>query len=175
MIIPSTRLFTAGEVETGAYLNSAVTNLGNFMLGKPIAYLRQTAAQTLTTATNTLLTFDTEDIDRDNGHSTTTNTSRYTAQTAGWYFITGAASFVGNATGTRVARFLINGTALNAGGNITSATLNTNTCVAPISNFVYLNVGDYLEIQVQQSSGANLNTYVTAPYQSFMSVIWVSS
>lgn len=175
MIIPSTRLFTAGEVETGAYLNSAVTNLGNFMLGKPIVYLRQTAAQTLTTATNAVLAFDTEDIDRDNGHSTSTNTSRYTAQTAGWYYIQGSASFAGNITGTRIARFLVNGTALNAGGNITAYTLNTNTNVLPINNFTYLNVGDYVEIQVQQTSGGNLNTVVTAPNQSFMSAIWVSS
>jgi len=44
MIVPSTRLFSAGEVETGAYLNSAVTNLGNFVLGKPVCSLYSTVA-----------------------------------------------------------------------------------------------------------------------------------
>jgi len=175
MIIPSTRLFTAGEVETGAYLNSSITNLGNFMLGKPIAQLRQTAAQTLTTGNNAAVTFDTEDIDRDNGHSTSTNPSRYTAQTAGWYFVTGAIAYTGNATGARVARFQVNGTSLNAGAYITAFTLNTQPLIAPVSNFTYLNVGDYVEIIANQTTGASLNTYVTAPYQSFMSVIWVSS
>lgn len=176
MIIPSTRLFTAGEVETGAYLNSAVTNLGNFMLGKPIALLRQTVVQALTTSGTTYaLTFDTEDVDRDNGHSTSTNTSRYTAQTAGWYFVSATAAFAGNVTGSRLARFAVNGTAINFGQNINYATLNSNTCVLPLNALMYLNVSDYVEVQVNQTSGASLNTNVTAPYQSFMSVIWVSS
>lgn len=176
MIIPSTRLFTAGEVETGAYLNSAVTNLGNFMLGKPIATVRQTSAQALTTSgTAYALLFDTEDIDRDNGHSTSTNTSRYTAQTAGWYYVFGQASITGNVTGSRVAGIRVNGVAGNISQQISAYTLNANTWTAPVSGMVYLNVGDYVEIWASQTSGASLNTYVVAPYQSFMSVIWVSS
>lgn len=176
MIIPSTRLFTAGEVETGAYLNSAVTNLGNFMLGKPIATLRQTAAQSLAVSgTAYALTFDTEDIDRDNGHSTSTNTTRYTAQTAGWYYVFGQVSITGNVTGSRTASLRVNSAALNTTQVISAYTLNSNTWTAPTSGMIYLNVGDYVELWASQTSGGALNTFVTAPYQPFMSVIWVSS
>ena len=42
MQLPSTRYFTAGEIETGAYLNAAITNLGNFLLGRPIAQITST-------------------------------------------------------------------------------------------------------------------------------------
>lgn len=175
MIIPSTRLFTAGEIETGSFLNSSITNLGNFLLGKPVAVLRQATAQSLAVSgTNYTLTFDTEDVDRDNGHSISTNTSRYTAQTAGYYFVAGQASFAGNVTGSRIARLSVNGTLVNYGAKITSSTLNTNACILPVESLLYLSVGDYVEISVNQTSGAALNTFVTAPYQSFMSIIWVS-
>jgi hypothetical protein len=123
MLVPSTRLFQAGEVETGAYLNSAVTNLGNFMLGKPIAQMRQTVAQTFTNSTAAAVTFTTEDVDRDNGHSNSVNTSRYTAQTAGWYRISGATSFASNTTGVRAAYWYLNGSQLSLTQAVTRSTL----------------------------------------------------
>lgn len=175
MIIPSTRLFKAGEIETGSYLNSSITNLGNFVLGKPICSMRQTVAQSLAVSgTDYALTFNVEEVDRDNGHSTTTNTNRYTAQTAGYYYFDAKASFTGNATGTRSARFRKNGTNIQDSGMITPYALNTNACVLPLYTFVYLAVGDYVEIILNQSSGGALNTSVASPYQSNMTVIWVS-
>lgn len=176
MIVPSTRLFTAGEVETGAFLNSAVTNLGNFMLGKPIAQLRQTSAQTLTTISTTYdILFDTEDIDRDNGHSTVTNTGRYTAQTAGWYYVSGAVGFSANAIGTRVVNIAVNGSALPVGLNrpnyATSASLILTVPTTPV--LTYLNVGDYVTLQAT-AGVASLQTTVTSGYQSFLSLVWVS-
>lgn len=173
MIVPSTRIFTAGEVETGAYLNSAVTNLGNFMLGRPIAALRQTVAQTFTTGVGSTITFDTEDIDRDNGHSLTTNTDRYTAQTAGWYWVSGSVSFVGNATGTRSAALYKNGTILNTSQNRVFVNAATNALV-PTSALVYLALNDYITIQGNQNSGGNLNSVVTAGTQSCLQLVWVS-
>lgn len=175
MIVPSTRIFTAGEVETGAYLNSAVTNLGNFMLGRPIAILRQTAAQSIPNATATDITFDAEDIDRDGGHSLTTNTARYTAATAGWYWVQGAVSWAANTTGNRTASINKNGTSLNYAANRNASALLANIFTQPVAGLVYLNgTTDYITLSGTQSSGAALNTATTAGYQSYLSVVWVS-
>jgi len=175
MIIPSTRLFTAGEIETGAYLNSAVTNLGNFMLGKPVAQLQQTAAQSINTANFTAITFTSEIIDRDNAHSNVTNTSRYTAQTAGWYFISGSIMWAASATGSRLAGWFVNGTNLGLNRfNNNGASLTVSTPAQ--SRLVNLNVGDYLELRGYQDSGASLNTLVTGSTDySYMTVVWVSA
>jgi len=174
MIIPSTRLFTAGEIETGAYLNSAVTNLGNFMLGKPIAQLTQPVAQSIPNAAYTALTFTSEVIDRDNGHSTTVNTSRYTAQTAGWYFVSGAAKFAANATGQRIAAWFVNGVQLDLNRyQNNGAGLSTNADAQ--SRLVNLNVNDYLELRAYQDSGAALNTQAITNENSYMTVVWVSA
>jgi len=175
MIVPSTRIFTAGEVETGAYLNSAVTNMGNFMLGRPIASLRQTSAQSIANSTTTDITWNIEDIDRDNGHSTSSNTERYTAQTAGWYWCVGSIFWAGNATGNRVTNLAKNGTAFNVGKVRNSSTLNSNDFSQTSSALIYMNgTTDYITLQGAQSSGGALSTIVAAGSQSSLIVVWVS-
>ncbi|KKL75014.1 hypothetical protein LCGC14_2059110, partial [marine sediment metagenome] len=74
------------------------------------ARVTNSAAITLTTTTDTGLTFDQEDYDTDTIHDTGSNTNRLTATTAGKYIITGAARFAANATGTRRLGIRLNGT-----------------------------------------------------------------
>lgn len=179
MLVPSTRLFSAGELETGAYLNSAITNLGNFMLGKPIFQATQTVAQSIPNAFWQGITFTTETIDRDNGHNTSTNTDRYVVQTAGWYYISGMVTFTGNATGIRGCSVWNNGSQILASVFFTSSTLLAGVAnpvmMCPV--LVYCNVGDYLQLAGYQNSGGALNTIVGsgAVGVSTMTVIWVSS
>jgi hypothetical protein len=177
MIIPSTRLFTAGEVETGAYLNATITSLGNFVLGKPVFSAWQSTAQSLANNVYVPLTFTSETIDRDNGHSNITNTSRYTAQTAGYYLFNGVIQYASNVTGARRALWQVNGTAPTGGGGFfqTSSTLiaGTASVVAP-PFFYYLAVGDYVELNAFQNSGGALLTVAAGGVFSTMSAVWVS-
>jgi hypothetical protein len=178
MIIPSTRLFTAGEVETGAYLNATITSLGNFVLGKPVFAAWQSTAQSLANNVYVPLTFTSETIDRDNGHSNVTNPSRYTAQTAGYYLFNGQIQYAANVTGARRALWYVNGALpVNNGGGFfsTSSTLlaATATVIAP-PLFVYLAVGDYVELNAFQNSGGALLTVAAGGVFSTMSGIWVS-
>jgi hypothetical protein len=177
MIIPSTRLFTAGEVETGAYLNATITSLGNFVLGKPVFSAWQSTVQTLTTSTYTPIDFTSEQIDRDNGHSNVTNPSRYTAQTAGYYLFNGVIQYASNVTGARRAFWGVNGGDPAGGGGFftTSSTLiaGTTTVIAP-PLLVYLSVGDYVQLRGWQSSGANLSTVAAGGVFSSMTAVWVS-
>lgn len=177
MIVPSTRLFTAGEVETGAYLNSAVTNLGNFMLGKPIAQLTSIATTSITAGTTGVaIPFASENIDRDNGHSTTVNTSYYTAQTAGWYYVQGSASFASTAATSRGTALKVNGTTIVAGSTSSIGIANAGF-VSSSSALVYLNVGDYIELW---GYAIGTTTALAAPalgsvQTAVMNVVWVSS
>jgi len=147
-----------------------------FVNGMPICIVRQTVAQSLSNATWTAITFDTEDVDRDNMHSTSVNTSRLTAQTAGYYLAHGVAAYATNGTGGRAAGLSINGTR-SPGRAVDLQTVATaaTTSAAPVSSIVFLNVGDYLELQANQASTGSLNTSVLADVQSSLAVLWVSS
>lgn len=173
--VPTTRTWVAGEVVVASYLNDNVTAVDNWLLAPAICDVRQTVAQTLTTIVWATALFDTEDVDSTGMHSTVTNTSRLTAVYPGWYWTGGQGSFVANATGIRATRWLVNGTVVNS-SNIHGAAFATfNGEVTARSKLIYLNVGDYLELGIFQSSGGNLNTYVTAGEQSGASVHWASN
>ena len=135
--------------------------------------LYQSSAQSIATATNTVLLFDSEDLDTDNGHSTTTNTSRYTATVPGWYFVSGTVQLAYNATGNRLAIIQKNGTTtVNQVGRASSSV--SNTMGLHLSTLVYLNgTTDYIELSTFQSSGVSLNTLTTNP--SILEGYWVRS
>jgi len=171
--VPTTPDFTSG-VSSSTQFNQ-LSDAIDFLLSPPIAELRQTVAQTLTTGVWASVTFDVEDKDSVSGHDTVTNNSRYTAVYAGWYQCSGGVGFVVNATGIRGTRWSVNGTALNGSQTSEAPTTVTAAQWTPRTKQIYLNVGDYVELQAFQSSGGNLNTDVTTTNQSHMSVRWVSN
>lgn len=140
---------------------------------KPYARLRQTVAQSIANATYTAVTFTTEDYDSAGGHSTSSNTSRYTAQVAGAYVFGGGGAFAVNAAGTRSSRWALNGTAI-PGSTSPGFDPSITSVVVARPLVVQLGVGDYVELQLRQSSGGSLNTSVTSDDQSTMSVWYVS-
>ena len=176
MIVPSTRVFTAGEVETGAYLNSAVTNLGNFMLGKPICEMYSTVATSIPANTITPIPFANEVIDRDNAHSTSTSTTVYQAQTAGWYFFSGVIHWAATAGTYRLSFFRIGSTTPVYGSYMQQAG-TSQASVSTTSNMLYyMNVGDTIELVGLSGTATTLAAVgLTNTITASMSVIWVSS
>jgi hypothetical protein len=177
MITPTYRTWTAGEVVTAAYMNSNVRDAGNFFLSVPVFEGRQTIVQSINNSTSTPITFDAEDVDNDNGHSTSTNTSRYTPQTAGRFQLSGAISWASNATGLRNAEWWKNGSAVNGAGT-SFTTINGSTTRYPARMITELANGstDYFELTGFQTSGAALNTAVgLAVEQPTFSVRWVGT
>lgn len=158
------RTWVSGELVVASYMNGNIRDLGNFLLARPMAIIRQTVAQSVPNASWTPVTFDTEDLDRDNGHSTVTNTSRYTAATPGYYWISAQLPFVTNTTGIRGMRFRTNGVdvPLNGHGRIlTNTTLGGNDTSMSSSGAQYLNgTSDYMELICYQNSGGALNLLV---------------
>lgn len=155
--------FTAGSIVTADDLNG------------PLASLRQTAAQSIAHNTFTTLTFNVEDLDTAGGHSTSVNTSRYTAQRAGRYLLLGGVSFVGNSTGARGGNWLKNGSNIPRGQFIYGAApapIATQVSGRPV--IVTLSVGDYIELQAFQSSTTGLNTSVVFTEESYMDVYYLN-
>jgi hypothetical protein len=165
------RTWTAGEIATGAFMNG-IRDALNFLLAPPAAVVRQTVVQSIPTSVQTPLLFDTEDADSDGGHSASSNTDRYTAQTPGWYNLRGQLSISAN-TGRFYLQPTLNGT--NVNGCFTNLPVpGSGTATLQITGRVFLNVGDILRIEGFQTSGAASNTVVTGGAQPSFHVEWAS-
>lgn len=174
--VPAIRTFVSGEVVLASYFNININGPLSFLLAKPIFQGRQTSAQTLTTGTFTAITFDAEDVDSANGHSTSSNTSRYTAQYAGWYFQSGGMTYAANATGRRINRTLVNGSSVISGSLSGIAGNASLIGYALRGTKIFLNVNDYVETFGFQDSGGNLATFVSnAEYQPTFGMDWMSN
>jgi len=114
------------------------------------------AAQAILNSTGTVILFDSERYDTDTIHSTSTNTGRLTATTAGKYLITMTLGMTSNATGRRQLSLLLNG-ATNIG--IVEWDTNQNSTTYSVVTTIYdLAATDYVEVVMFQSSGVTLNT-----------------
>ena len=158
---------------------SAIEAASLFLQKPPTAELVQIVAQSIPNATFTALTFTSHLVDQDylGGlmHSDSVNTSRATANYPGEYLVSGTYSTAANATGVRGVQWAVNGTAVNnSGSNETSVTANIANVVA-VTMRVYLNIGDYVELQAFQSSGGALLTNVGSGNASRLSIGWVSN
>lgn len=141
---------------------------------QPCVRVTHNAAQTITTATNTALAFNTERFDQagnaaDTMHDTVTNNSRLTCRYAGVYQITGNVEWVANATGERMTLIRLNG-ATQIGRSYIQASAAVGHAYS-VSTLYALAVNDYVELVVFQNSGGNLNVTLSANYSpEFMMV-----
>lgn len=85
--VPNPRTWTVGEQVTATKLNADIRDSFIFFKAPPLAVLRKTSNQSIPSNSPTAITWESELIDRDGGHSTVTNTSRYTSQTSGYYHL----------------------------------------------------------------------------------------
>jgi hypothetical protein len=121
--------------------------------------LKKSTDPSISNATWTIVTYDQENYDTDNFHSTSTNTSRITIPSgkAGKYEIFANIIFAPNGTGDRYVSLLKNGNeqfrAYGAKPSSVSATTYTLYTVEDLA------VGDYLEIRIYQDSGGSLTAY----------------
>lgn len=145
----------AGEVFTAATLQQANDN-GEFLIDPPACSIFDSTAQSLADNTSTAMTSNEENFDNDSMHSTASNTSRITIQTAGRYMFWATLSFAANSTGHRVLRLLVNNTT-----TYDLQVINSGTAATPIvlsgSKSLVLAASDYVECIGAQNSGGALN------------------
>lgn len=155
---PLIGITNAGQIITNGWVQANWTNGLTFALNPPIASLYQSVSQSFTNNTAVSVTFDSEYYDTYSGHSTTSNTSRYTSQAPGYYSLVGSASIATNTTGFRQLAWYVNGAI--AGSKVQVAPSPSFETVIQVTSEVYLNLGDYAELRVWQNSGSALASQV---------------
>lgn len=115
--------------------------------------------------TNTALTFDSERFDTDTIHSTSSNTDRLTATTAGKYVISCTATWAANTTGQRRMYLELNNTTTIANVADKDVVGAGATADADELTTIYdLAATDYVRCFVHQNSGGALNISTLAQY-----------
>lgn len=155
--VPTWAQVVPGQYDTSALFNT-VSNGGLFLTNQPLFKGNQGAVQSIPNAAITALAIDSATIDTYGGHSNVTNSSRYTAQLAGWYLVGAEYAAAANATGLRLVRISKNGAYASPSQTVVATAgtgLDTNIQTVTI---VQLAVGDYVEATVYQTSGGALNS-----------------
>lgn len=136
----------------------------------PCARVTHDANQLIAHNTLTALAFNTERFDTDVIHDNVTNNSRLTCKTAGKYLIIGQVRFDTNNAGLRYIDIKLNGTTIIAVSQWdTAQDGRTQAIVATIYDLAATN---YVELEVFQTSGGNLNVELAANWSpEFMMVL----
>jgi len=146
---------------TGTYSGVFIENDQGDIFGPFVDYdegcrVYNSSNVTITGSVNQQIPFDTERWDTNNIHSTTSNTSRLTCRTAGKYLIVGNVHWYadGSGTGTRIVSIRLNGSSFIGRERYEPGNELHTMIVTTIWN---LAVGDYVELNVYQTSGGNLD------------------
>lgn len=116
----------------------------------------------ITLGTPQFLTFDTERWDTGDFHSTSVNTSRLTAPTAGLYDIGACVEFASNATGSRQVALVVNGSAFIAIVEVPA--VSGRGTVLEVGTQYQLAATDYVEVRVRQDGASPLNVTAATNY-----------
>lgn len=174
--VPVSRTWVAGEVVTAGYMNNNITAVQNWLLAPAILRVRQTSAQSIASGGGgAKVLFDTEDVDSTGMHSTVSNTSRATAVYPGYYRDSGGVSFAATAGTVRTVDWSVNGTAVPGSGSSIAGFTGTSNRIPARTVQTFLNVGDYLELNAFQNTGAALSLSVIGVEQPSMDLTWVSN
>lgn len=126
-----------------------------FLIDPPACSVSNSSSQSIASGSSVVLNANTEAFDNDAMHSTVTNNSRVTAQTAGRYLLVSTVQFAANGTGRRGVNFLVNGTTNFSAAF--AAPLAANAIIVPGIRLVTLAATDYVEARAFQDSGGALN------------------
>ena len=146
----------APDLRANSVGSSEVTNgslgTGELSHAIPAARVTRTSAQSIPHSLNTSLAFDQERYDTAGVHDNTTNNSRLTAPVTGIYAVTAQFTWGGSAgAGSRFAGVMKNGSTLIARSQELAGDDDEN-----ITTQALLAAGDYVEVQVLQTSGGTL-------------------
>ncbi|MFI8459019.1 hypothetical protein [Kitasatospora sp. NPDC085464] len=159
LAVPTPASEVPGNFITSALWNASVYSPLTFLLNPPTFVGYQSTSQSLSNSSWTPLNIDTVANDPYGGHSSTSNTSRYTCQpgAGGWYTACGVYAPNGNGNGFRAVKLQVNGTAVLGAAAYLPAMGPEMGLVTPVKD-IFLKPGDYIEVCGWQSSGGALGT-----------------
>ena len=136
--------------------------------------MRNSSGETIPSSSSTTLTYNTEDFDTANLHSTTSNTSRLTAPVAGKYLITASAEWTNNTSGRRILILELNGTTQIMRDSVSP---NNDSGIGPeqsVETVYQLAAGDYVEVIAYQDSGSSLAVQSYDKASPAFSMDWIA-
>lgn len=140
----------------------------------PHARVHNSTNLSIATASNVVLTFNSERWDADAMHSTSLNTGRLTAVRPGLHLLDAGVEFAASAGGNeRQIAFRLNGTTFIKASKVPRPTAALGSTIG-VSTHYRLAAGDYVEVLAYQDSGAALNVVASANYSPEFSMTWVS-
>jgi hypothetical protein len=190
--LPATpHTWTATDVLTGSAtggakvpLNVELRDMVRFLNNPPIARITASGTvQTIPTGTGwTSINFTTAGETVDNyGGWAIANPSRYTCQRAGLYLIAGLGNLIETASnsGYRAIRllqtFAAGGTQAYAGWSTVPDPLRPTGTALYATGLIRMAAGDYVEVQMQQTSGASRSLNTTAGNASRIVAVWMAA
>ena len=149
----------ANNLATGVLLQvDAIVPEDRTAPGPITCRVKNTGTFAINTASWTTVTFSAEDHDTGDMHSTATNTSRITAPVAGYYSIKATVYFAASAAVQVQTRVLKNGvTTQPTGLRDKKNPVSGQDSLVTATGTLYLNAGDYLEVQGYQDSGGTIS------------------
>lgn len=141
----------------------------------PRATAVQTVTQSIPNNAFTAVTFNAENVDSHNGHSTSVNTHRYIMPRSGTALFGGGIGFSVNGVGSRGSYWVKNGAFLNNSQLMfPNNGAGLNSLIPARFMIEQFNIGDALELHAYQNSGAGLNTTTGGSDNSHMSIAFIS-
>lgn len=127
-----------------------------FLIDPPAASVYNSSSQTVAANTLTVLTADSESFDNDSMHSTSTNTSRLTIQTAGRYLFVATVIFATGTATERNVQFLVDGTTAYEGTKVNANASGSQNTVLTAVRMIVVTAGQYVEVRARQRTSGDL-------------------
>lgn len=153
--IATLQTIAAGQPLSAATVQQIRDN-EEFLIDPPACSVYNNAAQSVADNTGTDLTANSENFDNNSMHSTSSNTARITAQTAGRYLVFAQVVFAADADGRRALLFRVNNTTNYDVQAIPSVGAVNSMAVSGVRALT-LAAGDYVTCRVVHTAGAALD------------------
>lgn len=170
------KTWSVGEILTAGNFNQWIRDNFAFLgENRPRARLRRSTNQSIADdGSPHAITFDTEQVDVGNTHSTSANTSRLVIPTAGFVIVGFAGEFDPNAAGFRQLDLRVNGSSSTIAQDRDETPSSIHTCRLANTTGYQAAANDYFEVYATQTSGGALNMLSTANYSPVLWAIWLA-
>lgn len=145
-----------GDILTAAWCDQTRDNL-EFLVDPPSCSVYDSGTQSVGNGATAVLDADSENYDNDAMHSTSSNTSRLSIQTAGRYLIQARVRFSGDADGFRQIDVITNGGSPQILSSSRPEPSGTLPCYLTGTLSLVLSDGDYIEVRAYQNAGNALD------------------
>lgn len=139
----------------------------NKITAAPALKVKASSAQSITSATDTKVTFDSVEFDT----SSCFSSNRFTPNVAGYYYLSAQIRYNGTSISQYVGYFYKNGTPITTAYYYNA---NLGTVIGTFTNLIYLNgTTDYVEVYAAMTAtsptlGAGPNNYNTNYFSAFL-------